>query len=82
MKTSITNISNISHVAGRVLIGPKKVRGGYARLVARSDGTGHIESFDLASRTWSVAPESLTFGELWSAPLVPFSVWVQISDKP
>lgn len=54
--------------AGRVLLGPKKLRQGYARIVAGRDGSGLIESFDLRSGTWGPAPESITFSELWSAP--------------
>lgn len=76
-----TRVSNITPVAGRVVIGPKKVRGGYARIVAQKDGSGCIESFDPASRTWSLAPQSVTFGEVWSAPQVSPSVWAVIGDK-
>lgn len=78
MKTSIKSIVNS---AGRVLIGPKKVRSGYARIVAQKDGSGCIESFDSISRTWSLAPESVTFSEVWSAPAVPDLLWAQIGDK-
>ena len=68
-------------IAGRVLVGPKKVRGGYARIVAHKDGSGSIESYDLASRTWSLAPESVTFGEVWGAPSVSVLLWERIGDK-
>jgi hypothetical protein len=54
--------------AGRVLVGPKKLKSGYARIVSNRDGSGRIESFDLVSRTWRAAPESLTFTEVWGAP--------------
>ena len=57
------------NVAGRVLIGPKALRGGYVRIVSQKDGAGCIESFDPASRTWSLAPHSVTFDDVWSAPL-------------
>lgn len=67
--------------AGRVVIGPKKVRSGYARIVGQKDGSGCIESFDCASRTWSSAPASVTFSEVWSAPAVPALLWAQIGDK-
>ena len=66
---------------GRVLLGPKKVRKGYARIVAHKDGSGCIESFDLVSRTWSAAPESLTFNEVWRAPVVAPDLWARIGDK-
>ncbi len=59
------------HVAkdpGRVLVGPKKLGSCYARIVADKDGSGRIETFDPVSGTWSLAPESVTFSEVWSAP--------------
>ena len=80
MKTR--TIERSAYIVGRVLIGPKKVFGGYARIVSQRGGSGCIESFDLASRTWSMAPQSVTFSEVWSAPLVPPSVWALIGDKP
>lgn len=58
----------VEKTAGRVLIGPKKIGRGYARIVANRDGSGRIESFDLVSRIWVPAPESVTFSEVWSAP--------------
>jgi hypothetical protein len=78
MKTSLKSIVN---GAGRVLIGPKKVRSGYARIVGQKDGSGSIESFDAVSKTWSLAPDSVTFSEVWSAPAVPDLLWAQIGDK-
>jgi hypothetical protein len=66
------------YIVGRVLLGPKKIRGGYARIVSQKDGSGCIESFNLATRTWARAPESVTFGEVWSAPLVPPAAWALI----
>ena len=54
--------------AGRVLVGPKKLTSGYARIVANRDGSGRIESFDPVSSTWCPAPENLSFTEVWSAP--------------
>lgn len=53
---------------GRVLVGPKKLHQGYARIVSGKDGSGRIESFDPVSQTWIPAPESITFSEIWSAP--------------
>ena len=75
-----TRIVCTTHVAGRVLIGPKLVRGVYARIISQKDGSGLIESFDPASRTWSMAPQSVTFSEIWRAPLVPYSVWSRVGD--
>ena len=71
-----------TNLAGRVLIGPKKIEGGYARIVAHKDGSGCIECFDLASRTWSSAAQSVTFSEVWRAPLVAPELWARIGDKP
>lgn len=53
---------------GRVLVGPKKLQHGYARIVSNRDGSGRIEMFDPVSRTWCPAPESIGFSEVWSAP--------------
>jgi hypothetical protein len=78
---SKTTVAGAVYVVGRVLIGPKKVRGGYARIVSEKDGAGCIESFDVATQTWSKAPESVTFSDVWSAPLVPPSDWALIRDK-
>jgi len=71
-----------TNLAGRVLVGPKKVPGGYARIVAHKDGSGTIESFDVASRTWSSAAQSVTFSEVWAAPVVSLELWARIGDKP
>jgi hypothetical protein len=68
-------------VAGRVLLGPKKVQAGYARIVAQKDGSGCIECFDTASRTWSTAPQSLTFDEVWAAPVASPEPWARKSEK-
>jgi hypothetical protein len=75
-----TRITCPPHVAGRVLVGPSKVRQGYCRIVSEKDGSGRIESFDLASRTWSAASENVTFSDVWSAPLVPPVAWSRIRD--
>ena len=56
---------------GRVVVGPKQLSSGYARVVSARDGSGRIECFDPASRTWFAAPESVTFSEIWSAPAAP-----------
>jgi len=61
-------LMHVDNVAGRVLVGPKKLRSCYARIVSLKDGSGRIEKFDLASRTWFEAPDSITFSEVWSAP--------------
>lgn len=62
---------HVTSGAGRVLIGPKKLRSCYARIVSLHDGSGCIESYDPSSGTWSPAHESITFSEVWSAPSAP-----------
>lgn len=79
MKAQMMHVEN---VPGRVLVGPKKLRSCYARIVSQKDGSGRIEEFDLASRTWSEAHESVTFSEVWSAPSVPTLQWADIVCKP
>jgi hypothetical protein len=62
------------HVAtgpGRVVIGPRKLRGCYARIVSLKDGSGRIETYNHRSGTWIPAQESITFSEVWSAPTAP-----------
>jgi len=56
--------------AGRVVLGPKKIKGGYARIVSQSDGSGRIETFDPGSRSWQVAEEDVSFATVWAAPVV------------
>ena len=75
-------IASSAYIVGRVLIGPRMVRGCYTRVVSQRGGAGCIESFDLASRTWSLAPDSVTFSDVWSAPPVSPTVWALIGDKP
>jgi hypothetical protein len=60
-------------VPGRVLIGPKVVGEGYYRIVSQLDRSGRIEAFDPHSRSWSAAPDGVTFSEVWSAP--PATQW-------
>jgi hypothetical protein len=56
--------------AGRVVVGPRQVQKGYARIVACEDGSGRIELYDPATRLWVDASNECTFSELWSAPPV------------
>ncbi len=56
---------------GRVIIGPRKLRGCYARIVSVKDGSGRIEIYHHRSGTWIPAQESITFTEVWSAPPAP-----------
>jgi hypothetical protein len=56
--------------SGRVVLGPKKIKGGYARIVSQSDGSGRIETFDAGSRSWHVPEEEISFATVWAAPVV------------
>ena len=67
-----------SPVPIRVMLGPKKIDGGYVRIVAQKDGSGRIESFDAASKTWSEAAQDVTFGVVWSAPAIAPELWARI----
>lgn len=75
MKAQMMHVEN---AVGRVLVGPKKLRGCYARIVSQRDGSGRIEKYDLVSRLWSEAPESVTFSDVWSAPAVEGLLWADI----
>lgn len=57
-------------VAGKVLVGPKVIGRDYYRIVALEDRSGRIERYDPRTRQWSEAPDSVTFAEVWRAPLV------------
>lgn len=72
---------HVENVVGRVLVGPKKLRSCFARIVSQKDGSGRIEKFDPASRTWFEAPESVTFSEVWSAPPVESLLWADIARE-
>lgn len=63
---------------GRVVMGPKKLPGCYARIVSLKDGSGCIERYDPRSRAWVPAQESITFGEIWSAPSAPPFVFAEM----
>ncbi|HET9404000.1 MAG TPA: hypothetical protein VFO57_05430 [Burkholderiales bacterium] len=65
MKAQLMHVDN---GAGRVVVGPKKLKSCYVRIVSLKDGSGRIERFDLVSRTWLEAPATITFSEVWSAP--------------
>jgi hypothetical protein len=59
------------YVPGRVVIGPKAIGDGYYRIVSQQDHSGRIEAFDPRSRSWSAAPEAISFSEIWRAPSAP-----------
>ena len=55
---------------GRIVLGPRPVKNGYARIVATADGSGRIEVFDAAMGAWHDAVGACTFDELWRAAAV------------
>ena len=63
-----SQMMHVETLPGRVLVGPKKLRTHFVRIVSRRDGSGCIEKYDVASGSWLPAPESITFSEVWSAP--------------
>lgn len=79
MKTQKMHVENLP---GRVLVGPKKLRTSYVRIVAQRDGSGLIEKYDVATGNWSPAPESITFSEVWSAPSASAMAWAELDGKP
>jgi hypothetical protein len=61
-------LMRVETAPGRVLVGPKKLRKGYVRIVSLKDGSGRIEAFDPETGAWLEASRSVTFNEVWSAP--------------
>lgn len=55
---------------GRIVLGPKQVRNGYARIVAAPNGAGRIELYDAGSGLWNDAHDNCTFDEVWSGTAV------------
>ena len=53
--------------AGKVVIGPRVIGNSFYRIVSLQDRSGRIEAFDPHSRSWSAAPESVTFNDVWKA---------------
>ena len=62
-----TTLAHPSKIVGRIVLGPRQVRNGYARIVSTADGSGRIEIFDAKAQAWSDASGECTFSELWSA---------------
>ena len=71
--------------AGRVVVGPRQVQKGYARIVACEDGSGRIELYDPATRLWVDGANECTFSELWSAPPVSEALsndsWLKVAGQ-
>ncbi|MGZ9012579.1 MAG: hypothetical protein ACXW2L_09985 [Burkholderiales bacterium] len=61
-------VARPNKTAGRVVLGPRLLGRDYVRIVARADGSGHIERYDRQSGSWRDASEQCTFSEVWSAP--------------
>lgn len=61
-------IAHPDKTAGRTVLGPRAVGEGYARIVARPDGSGRIELYDPQTGSWCDALERCSFSEVWSAP--------------
>ncbi len=72
---------HVETAPGRVLVGPKKLGGGYVRIISLKDGTGRIEKLDLKAGAWLPAPESVTFSEVWSAPPAPMLALTGFTEK-
>lgn len=53
---------------GRVVFGPRLLGTKYVRIVARADGSGHIELYDKETRVWCDAMDRCSFSDVWSAP--------------
>ena len=77
----IVKVSCPPNVVGRVMVGPSVVRQNYFRIVSERGGSGRIEKFDLATRAWVAAPESVSFQDVWSAPPVSPVIWHRLGDK-
>lgn len=75
----ITKVTCPPATIGRVIVGPSKLRRSYFRIVSERGGSGRIEKFDLVLRTWSTAPASVTFNDVWKAPVVAPVAWSRIS---
>jgi hypothetical protein len=62
------NVTHPSKIVGRIVLGPRQVRNGYARIVSTANGSGRIELLNSQSGAWCDADGGCTFSELWSAP--------------
>ena len=71
-------IARPNKLVGRVVLGPRPVKSGYARIVAVADGSGRIELFDAAVGTWHAALDACSFDELWGAAAVLDSRYLQV----
>jgi hypothetical protein len=63
---------------GRVVLGPRRVRNGYARIVAKANGSGRIELFDMKAGSWREAFEECSFDDVWSGSPVFDSQYLRV----
>jgi hypothetical protein len=61
-------IARPDKTVGRIVLGPRLIGTDYVRIVARADGSGHIQLYDKITAAWGDAPDRCTFSALWSAP--------------
>ena len=73
-----TTMARPNKSTGRVVLGPRQVKNGYARIVAIADGSGRIEVFDAKVGTWCDAVGTCSFDELWSAAPVFDSRYLRV----
>jgi hypothetical protein len=62
-----TQVTGTKFRAGKVVIGPRAIGEGFYRIVSLQDRSGRIETYDPQSRSWSAAPETVTFNDVWKA---------------
>ena len=66
-----TQVHGTKFRAGKVVIGPRAIGEGFYRIVSLQDRSGRIETYDPQSRSWSAAPQTVPFNDVWQA--VPVS---------
>ncbi len=66
-----TQVHGTKFRAGKVVIGPRAIGESFYRIVSLQDRSGRIETYDPQLRSWSAAPETVTFNDVWKA--VPVS---------
>ena len=62
-----TQVHGTKFRAGKVVIGPRAIGESFYRIVSLQDRSGRIETYDPQSRSWSAAPETVTFNDVWKA---------------
>src|SRR5688500_4090185 len=62
-----TQVNGTKFRPGKVVIGPRAIGDSFYRIVSLHDRSGRIETYDPQSRSWSAAPETVTFNDVWKA---------------